>query len=45
MGRMAGMAAAPHIEIVYYVAASLDGFIAGADVDEFDGGRFHGRAW
>jgi dihydrofolate reductase len=25
------MAAAPHIEIVYYVAASLDGFIATAD--------------
>jgi dihydrofolate reductase len=31
MGRLARMAATPQIEIVYYVAASLDGFIATAD--------------
>lgn len=31
MGRLARMAAIPHFEIVYYVAASLDGFIATPD--------------
>ena len=31
MGRVAGVAAIPRMEIVYYVAASLDGFIATPD--------------